>query len=142
MTNREKYAEKILEIACSGHCIAIDKETMKLTNCGSINSCSRCYFDTASYDSCSLKCQKWCESEYIEPPVDWSKVPVDTPILVRDSENDEWIRRYYAGLSSEGSVRTWSGGRTSWSSYDDEHRYATEWKYARLAEDGGKNEME
>lgn len=131
MTNREKYAEKILEIACSGHCIAIDKETMKLTNCGSINSCSRCYFDTASYDSCSLECQKWCESEYKEPPIDWSKIPVDTPILVRDSKNDKWLHRHFAEFEDD-YVYAWDNGQTSWSSLGIGK---VDWKYAKLAED-------
>lgn len=136
MTNREKYAEKILEIACSGNIIAVNKETGEPVRCDTIN-CHECKFHRC-YGTCKMPIEHWCKSEYVEPQIDWSKVPVDTPILVRDSENDEWIRRYYAGLSSEGMVRTWGGGRTSWSAYDDEHRYATEWKYARLAEDGSE----
>ena len=31
-----------------------------------------------------------------EPEIDWYKVAVDTPILVRDSEDEEWQRRYFA----------------------------------------------
>ena len=31
MTNREKYAEQILDIACNGDKLAVDKKTMKLT---------------------------------------------------------------------------------------------------------------
>ena len=129
MTNREKYAEQILDIACNGHCIALDKETMKLTNCGSINYCSQCYFNTNGFESCSLKCQEWCESEYTEPPVDWSKVPVDTPILVRDSKNDEWIHRHFAKFEDD-YVYAWDDGQTSWSSLN-----TVDWKYAKLAKD-------
>ena len=31
-----------------------------------------------------------------EHEIDWYKVAVDTPILVRDSEDEEWQRRYFA----------------------------------------------
>lgn len=30
--------------------------------------------------------------------VDWSKVKVDTPVLVRDFENENWKKRYFAFL--------------------------------------------
>ena len=74
----------------------------------------------------------------IEPmlPFDWSKVPVDTPILVRDKKNDEWFRRHFAEFKY-GVVYAWDDGKTSWSSLTK-----TEWRYAKLAEDGDKNEME
>lgn len=42
MTNREKYAEQILDIACSGYKVAIDKNTMKPVPCKDI-SCQYCY---------------------------------------------------------------------------------------------------
>lgn len=55
-------------------------------------SCDTC--DT-EYD-CTRGLKEWANSEYVEPQVDWSRVPVDTPILVRDSESSEWKRRYFA----------------------------------------------
>ena len=30
------------------------------------------------------------------PEVDWSKVEVDTPVLVKDYEEDDWEREYFA----------------------------------------------
>lgn len=134
MTNREKYAEQILDIACSGYKVALDKTTMEPVPCKDI-LCSYCYFGFKMGIKCNDACKEWCESEYEEPSIDWSKIPVDTPILVKDDENDEWIRRYYAGLSSEGMVKAWSGGRTSWSACDGERTYTTKWNYAKLAED-------
>ena len=62
-------------------------------------------------------------------PFDWSKVPVDTPILVRDSENDEWLHRHFAKFEDD-YVYAWEDGRTSWSSSDE-----VDWKYAKLAEE-------
>ena len=130
MTNREKFAEQIMDIACSGDRIAVDKEAGKIVPCASLR-CKKCLFDGAS-QNCMHAAHQWCYSE----STDWSKVPVDTPILVRDCENDEWLRRYYAGLSSEGMVRAWAGGRTSWSACDGNRKYRTKWNYAKLAEDG------
>ena len=61
--------------------------------------------------------------------VDWSKVEVDTPVLVRDSETSKWEKRYFAFFEN-GRVHTWSGGTTSWTSEGRE----MSWQYAKLAE--------
>ena len=60
--------------------------------------------------------------------VDWSKVKVDTPILVRNN-GCVWTKRYFAEYKN-GKVRTYSDGATSWSS---DGRMSS-WEYARLAE--------
>ena len=72
----------------------------------------------------------WLLEDYKEPEVDWSKVEVDTPILVRDYEDAtiSWIRRYFAEYK-DGIVYAWNCGCTSWS-----EKYTTGWKYAKLAE--------
>ena len=139
MTNREKYAEQILDIACSGCKVAIDENNMKPVPCKDI-LCSDCYFGFKVGIKCNDACKEWCESEYVEPQIDWSKVPVDTPILVRDSQDDEWLHRHFAKFK-DGVVYAWDDGKTSWSllSLDKVDR---NWKYAKLAEDGDKNEME
>ena len=85
MTNREKYAEQILDIACSGYKVAIDKNNMKPVPCKDI-TCECCYLRLKIGSRCDDACKEWCESEYVEPQIDWSKVPVDTPIQVRNSE--------------------------------------------------------
>lgn len=71
----------------------------------------------------------------IEPmlPFDWSKVPVDTPILVKDIENDEWRHRHFAKFE-DGVVYSWRAGRTSWSKLCGDEDYLP-WKYAKLAEE-------
>lgn len=63
--------------------------------------------------------------------VDWSKVAVDTPVFVRDSENDVWKCRYFAKYE-HGKVYTWVDGRTSWSNKILDVPVC--WKYAILAE--------
>lgn len=84
MTNREKYAEQILDIACDGDYVAVRKKDMKPDWCKNIE-CDECYFYNYNVDCYDTR-KEWCESEYKEPPIDWSKVPVDTPILVRDKK--------------------------------------------------------
>lgn len=129
MTNKEKYAEQILDIACSGYCIALDKKTMKPISCNDNIPCEDCYFGVDVSSNCRNACKEWCESEYVEPQIDWSKVPVDTPILVRDGKDDEWMHRHFAKFEDD-YVYAWDDGQTSWSSLD-----TVEWAYAKLAKD-------
>lgn len=137
MTNREKFKEQILDIACSGSSIALETKTMKVVPCKE-TYCYSCYFHGSSCeDECDIRCKDWCDAEYVEPParplVDWSKVPVDTPILVRDNANQEWLCRYYAGSFNQDYVFAWRRGATSWSSCNKE---TVPWCCAKLAEDG------
>ena len=67
--------------------------------------------------------------EYEEPETDWSKVEVDTSILVRQGKNERWLERHFAKYEN-GLVYAWSDGCTSWTT----EGYTTAWKYAKLAE--------
>lgn len=125
MLNKEKYEKEILDIACHGFSIALVGD--KVVGCR-LSRCSECAFRTTV--SCCNAVEKWANSEYVEPPVDWTKVPVDTQILVRDYENHEWIRRYFARYVN-GEVLAWRNGTTSWST---NHENVISWKYAKLAE--------
>lgn len=51
--------------------------------------------------------------------VDWSKVAVDTPIIVNELPSVE-LRRYFKEYKG-GKVYYFSGGRTSWSSMSSEY---------------------
>lgn len=128
MTNKEKYGKEILDIACKGDRIAV--RNGKMTSCNNL-LCKDCDF---GYSDCNEKTLKWANSEYVEPPVDWSKVAVDTPILVRDIESDAWTRRYFAKYENE-KVYAWDSGSTSWSAYRSIY-----WKMAKLAESEEKND--
>jgi hypothetical protein len=128
MTNREKYAEQIIDMALNDIGIAVDKKG-SLCDCHEIR-CNDCMW--ASNGRCREKLKEWSEQEYVESPVDWSKVPVDTKILVRDSETGQWRRRHFARYENN-FVLTWCNGRTSYSSGGCED--VTDWKYAKLAED-------
>lgn len=48
-----------------------------------------------------------------EPEVDWSKVPVDTKVLVRNTEEKEWSRRHFAKFE-DGKVYVFPFGETSY----------------------------
>lgn len=128
MTNREKYAEQIIDMALDSIEIAVDKEG-KLCDCNVIR-CSDCAWSSKS--RCRERFKEWAEQEYVEPPVDWSKVPVDTKILVRDSETGQWSRRHFARYKNN-IVFAWDRGCTSYSA-DGYHNVST-WKYAKLAEE-------
>ena len=132
MTNREKYAEKILDIALTCSCIAVDKKG-KLYKCNELE-CKECIFSRVerSEPSCKEKTKDWSEQEYVEPPVDWSKVPVDTKVYVRDSDSDPWKPRYFAKFEN-GKIYTWNDGRSSFTSL--EPRTTSWWNQGKLAED-------
>lgn len=63
--------------------------------------------------------------------VDWSKVAVDTPILVKQYEQDKWEKRHFAYFK-DGRVCAWLCGATSWSA--DYEGDTTDWNFANLAE--------
>lgn len=81
MKNREKYADEIIDIAVMSKLALKDGKPVPCIEM----RCSECGFLSANH-SCGHNVREWLDSEYVEPPVDWSKVAVDTPILVRDSE--------------------------------------------------------
>lgn len=62
--------------------------------------------------------------------VDWSKVKVDTPILV-SNDNKDWIKRYFARYE-DGNVYGWLNGKTSWTATGE--LSIGHWNYAKLAE--------
>ena len=130
MLNREKYAKEILDIACKGDKIAV--RNGKITSCDDL-LCKDCDF---GYSDCNGKTLKWANSEYVEPPVDWSKVAVDTPILVKDREKEAWRKRHFAKYEN-GIVFAWGNGLTSWSAHRSN---VFRWEMAKLAESEEKND--
>lgn len=73
----------------------------------------------------------WLLEDYEEPETDWSKVEVDTPILVKQYKDSEWKKRYFAKYEDE-TVFAWNDGKTSWTTLDD--RCMSFWEYAKLLE--------
>lgn len=119
MKNYEKYAEEIREYDGISFCNEfIAPYILKSDKCN-LNDCGMC----------NMLQMIWLMEDYEEPKVDWSKVAVDTPILVRDYESQEWEARHFAKYE-DGVIYSWDGGSTSWTSKGN----VTEWKYAKLAE--------
>ena len=123
MKNYEKYADEIKEYNGDSICSDfIEPYILKSINAKCINtSCPKCH----------LYRTIWLLEEYEEPEIDWSKVEVDTPILVRysEDEDEEWIKRHFAKYEN-GKVYAWGEGYTSWSS----EGHMVIWNYAKLAE--------
>ena len=120
MKNYEKYADEIKEYNGDSICSDfIEPYILKSINAKCINtSCPKCH----------LYRTIWLMEDYKEPETDWSKVEVDTPILVRDHSDSPWEKRHFAEYLG-GRVYAWDDGKTSWNM-----SVATSWKYAELAE--------
>lgn len=64
MKNKEKNSKKIVELACDGNDIAVDKRTGKVDSCLCI-PCSDCLFNDNK--NCDKGRREWAESEYVKP---------------------------------------------------------------------------
>ena len=124
MKNYEKYADEIrkYEVSKGGYFCNefIMPYILKKDSCAGIG-CEHCH----------ILQMIWLLEDYEEPKepeVDWSKVEVDTPILVGEQEGAEWVKRHFAKYEG-GNVYVWNNGRTSWTEHD-----VIAWKYAKLAE--------
>ena len=121
MKNYEKYKDEIRKYKGENFCDDfIAPYILKLNKCN-LDDCG----------SCNMLQYIWLMEDYKEPEVDWSKVAVDTPILVRQTKDGEWLRRHFAKYEG-GIVYTWKDALTSWTVLHDED--VTAWKFAKLAE--------
>ena len=126
MLNKEKYAKEILDIICSGH--NIGKQNGHLRSCANVK-CSDCEFN--KYNTyCNEEFAKWANSEYKEREIDWSKVPVDTPIYVWDNNDNRTYKRHFAGYNKVNNmIIAFDNGGTSWSSVT-----TTKWDNGKIKE--------
>ena len=93
--------------------------------------------------ACGMALQLWLDEEYVEPQkpeVDWSKVPVDTLVRVRDNYNTgNCLLRYFKEFDETLSMRqyvVWADGATSKTAGN-----CTEnWMYCELVEDDDEQE--
>jgi hypothetical protein len=90
---------------------------------------------------------KWDKTD-ITPTLFWNKfeipkeayekplpdLAIDTPVLVRDSEEDEeWRKRHFAGWTKSGKIECWKYGTTAWTA--DSEVYYDIWDYWKLPEE-------
>ena len=124
MTNYEKYKDEIIKISkdsandCLDFVVPNVLEPLNLDCSVACNTCHRLF-------------SVWLLSEYKEPKLDWSKIPVDTKIYVKGTRDGKWDKGYFAKYE-DGHVYAWEAGGTSWSCDNTE---MTRWLYAKLAED-------
>lgn len=118
MKNFEKYEDEIREYNGDNFC-----EDFVLPHILKKDNCAGIYCSV-----CAKRQLMWFLEEYKEPETDWSKVKVDTPILVRQGKNGTWLERHFAKYEN-GDVYAWVDGQTSWTGADK-----IKWKFAKLAE--------
>lgn len=137
MKNREKYSDEIIKACMSGKaCEFMQNVVIPEFIDARANAEGFC----ASGD-CAIDCANlfafWLDGEYSEPPkppVDWSKVPVDTLVRVWDTRAYECVLRYFKGIDDSNPTRkyvAWAKGATSVTAYGQ----VTHWKHCELAED-------
>ena len=136
MKNREKFREEILKaIKDSDSCDFMIKTVNPVYSDGW--ECNDLLCQRDECEACFKLFALWLDEEYEEPPkpkVDWSKVPVDTLVRVRDFEEQEWILRYFKGINNKHFRRryeVWESGATSKTA---EGKYLC-WNYCELVED-------
>ena len=64
-----------------------------------------------------------------KPEIDWTKVPVDAKIFVKQCECEEWVPRHFAKFENR-AVYAWVDGKTSHTT-----KATIKWTSAKLAED-------
>ena len=128
MLNKEKYAKEILDIVCQDGTIpaVVNNVPIKCTDALDCYDC-KFYYN----DDCINAFIKWANSEYKEREIDWSKVPVDTPIYVWDNlDNSSTYKRYFAGYDKiNNMIIAFDNGGTSWNSIT-----TTKWDNAKIKE--------
>lgn len=132
MTNYEKNKEIIDLMLQRGEHIALNKNTKEIVPCIKLD-CEDCLFSRRynwPYD-CTPNRTKWLVEEYTKAEVDWSKVSVDTAVLI-SVDNKNWFNRYFAGVNEKGQPTVFCYGATQWSNGDEEPCH---FKYIKLAEE-------
>ena len=124
MTNYEKNKAQLDMYAVAHVSWKVNKngEVFKCKNC------NECIFNGKG--NCSYARLEWLQHEYKEPEieVDWTKVEINTLILVKTDENSDWMKRYFAGYI-HGKVCTFDYGGTS-----ENFMSIIPWYYAKLVE--------
>ena len=135
MLNIEKYKDELIEMGI----INIDKLGVKngepiICENHTTEICESCDIGKSSIE-CSEAIKDWLFSEYKEPEVDWSKVAVDTPILVKLDEGivsiNKWYKKHFARFV-DGKIYAWKNGKTSWTALDENDVCSR--KHAKLTE--------
>lgn len=132
MKNREKYKNELMDV------INIDGRICGFVTMHGVfqmfgtdkeNFCG----ETSCVDFATAL-QLWLDEEYEESEVDWNRVPIDTLVRVRNSEDEGWILQYFKCVSDTiptHKFETWGDGQTSRTT----DGIISLWKYCELAEE-------
>lgn len=117
MKNYEKYKDFVIDnIKNSVPCELAKK----------VYGTDKCFFRQCS--ECAEFVAKWLDEEY-KPNIDWSKVPVDTPVIVKERSGLE--RKRHFSRYKEGCIEPFvcfNDGKTSFTA-----DFTTDWNNCRLA---------
>lgn len=134
MKNREKYKNELMDvIKTDGRICGFMKKHEVLRMIGKDLE-SYCEIDCIA---CGTALHLWLDEEYKEPAkpeVDWSKVPVDTLVMVRDFEDQEWILRYFKGINEDGLRPRYEAWESGAKSETANGKYLC-WNYCELVEE-------
>ena len=130
MTNGEKYKDIIIKYIKSD-----SEDNINNAYCDFIKSNILSYYGLNCkgldcHDCGTIQSVLFSE-EYKEPEekVDWTKVAVDTPVLVRNVDGSDWRKRHFAKYQN-GQIFTYNDGKTSWST-----QRTTSWKQGKLVDE-------
>lgn len=126
MTLKEKYNANMeftskLRTYCENH----------ICNQSAASNTPKCDLSTCEAHVGEVSFDNFKKIMEYEPPVDWSKVPVDAKIYVRGYEEDDWEKRHFSKYLN-GRVYAFLGGKTSFSVTHGNDELS--WNYAKLAE--------
>lgn len=109
-------SDKVKEIFAKS--FAVNKKTGEVLPCENL-PCRLCLFGESG-DRCGEERLKWLDQPVVDwnKDIDWSKVPVDTPVLVWNSESE--AKRYFCQKISSACFETFAKGATSWSSFSND----------------------
>ena len=113
MKNYEKYKDLVI-------CCIKGKTVCKLAEKANFST-DKC--SNRECSDCRKRVAEWLNSEY-KQQIDWSKVPVDTPVICTDRRGKKF-NRYFSGYEN-GSIAVFSYGTTSWSASGDASIWDTE----------------
>ena len=132
MKNREKYKNELMNvIKLDGRICGFMKkhDVFRMIATDWESFCG----ETGCVD-CATALQLWLDEEYEEPEVDWNRIPIDTLVRVRNSEDEGWTLQYFKCISDtipDHKFEAWDDGRTSKTT----DGIIKHWKYCELVEE-------
>ena len=132
MKNREKYKNELIKAIkeCGNLCEFMIKHGVSKMFGKDMES----FCGETECTSCTTALQLWLDEEYEEPKVDWSNVPVDTLVRVREREDEEWLLRYFKGINENHLRRRYEAWESGATSKTASGKYLC-WNYCELVED-------